>query len=70
MGKKEIKTGDRQTSKDPNQKSRNVEEGRDEQISLDRSARHLSGIDRREGEMNHGETGGNFRHPDEPDNRA
>ena len=28
---------------------------------MDRAHRHLSEIDRREGEMDHGETGGNFR---------
>ena len=69
MGKKDAKTGNRQKPKDDNYKSRNENESRDQQVSHDRSARHLSEIDRREGEMNHGETGGNFRHPDEP-NRA
>jgi len=69
MGKKDAKTGNRQKPKDEPQKSRNEIESRDEQVNYDRSARHLREIDRREGEMNHGETGGNFRYPDEP-NRA
>lgn len=69
MGKKDVKPGNRQKPKDEPPKSRNEIESRDEKVSHDRSARHLSEIDRREGEMNHGETGGNFRFPDEP-NRA
>ena len=69
MRKEESKNTDLQNQNDDNQQSRNDQnENRDQQVLHDRSARHLSEIDRREGEMNHGETG--LRSFDQPDNRA
>lgn len=67
MGKKSSKNKDLQQPGEAQQPSRNESnERRDQQVNLDISTRHLSEIDRREGEMNHGETGGHSP----TDNRA
>jgi hypothetical protein len=68
MGKEESKNTDLQKQNEEGKRSRSEQDhGRDQQVHQDRSARHLSEIDRREGEMHHGETGGNFRNFDHPD---
>ena len=69
MENKETTGGGGKPSNDNNHESRNtVNDNREQPVHHDRAARHLSEIDRREGEMNHGETG--FRGFDLPDNRA
>jgi hypothetical protein len=69
MGKKESENTNQPLQNDNEQRSGNsANEGQEQHAHHDRSARHVSEIDRREGEMNHGETG--FRGFDQPDNRA
>ena len=69
MGKKDVKNDNRHQQPEDKNSASNIDhaKSREQPVSHDSSTRHLSEIDRREGEMNHGETGGNFRHFDEPD---
>lgn len=58
MEKEESKNIDQQKQNQEIQPSHNeLNEKREQPVHHDRSGRHLSEIDRREGEMNHGETG-------------
>ena len=61
MGKRESKSrdqgGKQSKSEQPSTDHRQLKQ---DPIS-DKAHRHFSEIDRREGEMDHGETGGNFR---------
>ena len=59
---------EKQPAKERDHSHNEMNENKNQHVSNDRSFRHISEIDCREGEMEHGETGGFNLRPSSPDN--